>query len=69
MELGTVKWFNNVKGFGFITSDSVEGDVFAHYSVIESEGYRSLKIGQKVQFEYSVSDKGVTATKIVPVNE
>ena len=69
MVLGTFKWFNNVKGFGFITSDAVEGDIFAHYSVIESEGYRSLKIGQKVQFEYSVSDKGVTATKIVPVNE
>lgn len=67
MEIGTVKWFNNVKGFGFITSDAVEGDIFAHFSAIESEGYRSLKIGQKVQFEYTVGDKGITATRIVPV--
>lgn len=66
MEIGTVKWFNNVKGFGFISSDAVEGDIFVHYSVIQDEGYRSLKIGQKVEFEYSISDKGATATKVVP---
>lgn len=69
MEIGTVKWFNNAKGFGFINSDSYEGDIFAHFSVIESEGYRSLRMGQKVQFEFSVSDKGATATRILPIVE
>lgn len=66
MEIGTVKWFNNVKGFGFISSETVEGDIFVHYSVIEDEGYRSLKIGQQVEFEYTTSDKGATATKVIP---
>lgn len=69
MEIGTVKWFNNAKGFGFINSDSYEDDIFAHFSVIESEGYRSLRMGQKVQFEFSVSDKGATATRILPIVE
>lgn len=69
MELGTVKWFNNAKGFGFITSDNVDGDIFAHFSVIEGEGYRTLKMGQKVHFDLSQSDKGATASRIVPVSE
>lgn len=47
MDIGIVKWFNNVKGFGFITSDVCEGDIFAHFSEIQAEGYRSLKVGQK----------------------
>lgn len=67
MELGTVKWFNNAKGFGFISSESVPGDIFAHFSAIEGEGYRSLKMGQAVKFEYNDSDKGLTATRIVPI--
>lgn len=66
MEIGIVKWFNNAKGFGFITCDSFEGDIFAHFSVVEGEGYRTLKMGQKVQFEFKESDKGASATKIVP---
>ncbi|KMK52156.1 cold-shock protein [[Actinobacillus] muris] len=69
MEIGIVKWFNNAKGFGFITSEAYEGDIFAHFSVIEGEGYRSLKMGQKVQFELSNSDKGASATKIIPIIE
>ncbi|HDR1425062.1 TPA: cold shock domain-containing protein, partial [Pasteurella multocida] len=51
MEVGVVKWFNNAKGFGFISAEGTDADIFAHYSVIEMEGYRSLKAGQKVQFE------------------
>lgn len=67
MEIGTVKWFNNAKGFGFLTTEHFQGDIFAHFSVIESEGYRSLKMGQKVQFEFSEGDKGATATRIIPL--
>jgi len=48
MEVGVVKWFNNAKGFGFISAEGSDTDIFAHYSVIEMEGYRSLKAGQKV---------------------
>ncbi|MDG6301123.1 cold shock domain-containing protein CspD [Glaesserella parasuis] len=69
MEVGIVKWFNNAKGFGFITSDSYEGDIFAHFSVIEGEGYRSLKMGQKVHFEFIHGDKGASAVRIVPITE
>lgn len=68
MEIGTVKWFNNAKGFGFLTTENFQGDIFAHFSVIESEGYRSLKMGQKVQFEFSEGDKGATATRIIPLD-
>lgn len=69
MEIGIVKWFNNAKGFGFITSEVFDGDIFAHFSVIEGEGYRSLKMGQKVQFEFTNSDKGASASKIIPIVE
>lgn len=69
MEIGIVKWFNNVKGFGFITSDACEGDIFAHFSAIEAEGYRSLKVGQKVQFELVQSERGASATHIKPLDE
>lgn len=67
MEVGLVKWFNNAKGFGFITCDTFDGDIFAHFSVIEGDGYRTLKMGQKVEFEFTVSDKGATATRILPI--
>ncbi|WP_043880775.1 cold shock domain-containing protein CspD [Actinobacillus pleuropneumoniae] len=63
-EVGIVKWFNSAKGFGFITSDNVEGDIFAHFSEIQSEGYRSLKVGQKVQFELINGERGASAAKI-----
>ena len=64
MEIGVVKWFNNAKGFGFISAEGVDTDIFAHYSAIEMDGYRSLKAGQRVQF-----DKGSHATKIIPIAE
>ncbi|WGE36715.1 cold shock domain-containing protein CspD [Actinobacillus genomosp. 1] len=64
MEIGIVKWFNSAKGFGFIISDNIEGDIFAHFSEIQSEGYRSLKVGQKVQFELIRGERGASAAKI-----
>ena len=64
MEIGIVKWFNSAKGFGCITSDNIEGDIFAHFSEIQSEGYRSLKVGQKVQFELIRGERGASAAKI-----
>lgn len=67
MAIGTVKWFNNVKGFGFITSDVCEEDIFAHFSEIKSEGYRSLKVGQSVEFELTQSERGASAINIVPI--
>ncbi|QUI20807.1 cold-shock protein [Vallitalea pronyensis] len=61
---GTVKWFNSDKGFGFITSD--EGnDVFAHYSQIQREGFKTLEEGQKVSFDVVDGDKGPQAENIV----
>ncbi|MDY6215738.1 cold shock domain-containing protein CspD [Actinobacillus porcinus] len=69
MEAGIVKWFNNAKGFGFINAEGSDEDIFAHFSVIEMEGYRSLKAGQKVNFEAVHGEKGSHATKIVPVVE
>ncbi|MDH2927095.1 cold shock domain-containing protein CspD [Lonepinella koalarum] len=69
MEVGVVKWFNNTKGFGFINREGNDEDIFAHFSVIEMDGYRSLKAGQKVNFEMVSGDKGAQATKIIPIIE
>lgn len=69
MEIGVVKWFNNAKGFGFINADGMTTDIFVHYSVIEMDGYRTLKAGQKVNFERRYSERGTQATKIIPVLE
>ena len=66
MATGKVKWFNNSKGFGFIESEDREGDIFAHYSTIEMEGYRTLKAGQPVEFELEECPKGLHANNIVP---
>lgn len=66
MDTGTVKWFNNAKGFGFIERE--EGpDVFVHYSAIESSGYRSLEDGQKVEFEVVEGPKGLQANNVKAV--
>lgn len=62
---GTVKWFRNEKGYGFITTDDGR-DVFVHFSAIEGDGFKSLKEGQKVSFEVAESDKGPQATNVVP---
>lgn len=68
MEVGVVKWFNNAKGFGFIAMDGRD-DIFAHFSVIEMEGYRTLKAGQKVNFELAQGERGDHATRIIPIEE
>ncbi|WP_325893355.1 cold shock domain-containing protein CspD [Grimontia sp. NTOU-MAR1] len=67
MATGTVKWFNNAKGFGFICPDEGEGDIFAHYSTIQMDGYRTLKAGQSVNYEVQEGPKGYHASQIVPV--
>ena len=64
MATGTVKWFNNAKGYGFILADGSGEDVFAHYSAIEMDGYKSLKAGQEVTFEVQQGDKGAHASQI-----
>mgnify|MGYP001068819310 CR=1 FL=1 len=66
MAEGTVKWFNNAKGYGFISPDDGGGDVFAHFSAIQMDGYKTLKQGQKVQFDMISGPKGLQATKIDP---
>lgn len=67
MPTGTVKWFNNAKGYGFILSDEGGEDLFAHYSSILMDGYRTLKAGQQVTFDVIKGDKGLHATNIGPV--
>jgi len=67
MATGTVKWFNNAKGYGFISPDGGGNDVFAHFSAICMEGYKTLKQGQKVQFELVDGPRGSQATKIEAV--
>ncbi len=61
---GIVKWFNNAKGFGFVSPDAGGDDVFAHFSAIEMDGYKSLKQGQKVVFEITQGPKGLYAQNI-----
>ncbi|MCK4950278.1 MAG: cold-shock protein [Gammaproteobacteria bacterium] len=64
MSIGTVKWFSNAKGYGFILSDDGGDDIFAHFSAIEMEGYKSLKEGQKVEFDITNGPKGLQAASI-----
>src|SRR6266850_218071 len=64
-EQGVVKWFNASKGFGFIQRQSGE-DVFVHFSAIQSDGYKSLNEGQKVEFEVKQGPKGLQAENVVP---
>lgn len=67
MAIGTVKWFNNAKGYGFILSEDGGEDLFAHYSSIHMDGYKTLKSGQKVSYDLIQGPKGMHATNIAPV--
>jgi len=64
MASGTVKWFNDAKGFGFITQDDGGEDVFCHHSVIQMEGFKTLQEGQKVEFEVTRGPKGLQAQNV-----
>lgn len=64
MPTGTVKWFNDAKGYGFITPDDGSEDLFAHFSAIQMDGFKSLKEGQKVKFEVTQGPKGKQASNI-----
>jgi CspA family cold shock protein len=64
MATGTVKWFNDAKGFGFITPDEGGDDLFAHFSAIVATGYKSLKEGDKVTFDVTEGPKGKQASNI-----
>lgn len=65
MATGIVKWFSNAKGYGFISPDEGGDDIFAHFSAIEMDGYKSLKEGQRVEFDVSDGPKGLQANKIM----
>ena len=67
MATGTVKWFNNDKGFGFITPDDQGKDLFVHHTAIQSNGYRSLEEGARVEYEAAEGPKGPNATNVRPV--
>lgn len=67
MAIGTVKWFNAEKGFGFIAQPDGGGDVFVHHSAIQMSGYRSLEEGQRVEFEVQQGPKGLMAMNVKPI--
>jgi CspA family cold shock protein len=67
MQQGTVKWFNETRGFGFISPDDGSRDVFVHFSSIQKEGFKTLDEGQKVEFESTEGPKGPQATKTFPL--
>ena len=69
MQTGVVKWFNNAKGYGFILTDTDNKDVFAHYSAVEMDGYRTLRAGQCVGFESIDGPKGLHAVSITILAE
>ena len=64
MATGTVKWFNDTKGYGFISPDDGGDDLFAHFSEIQAEGFKTLQDGQKVSFEVTQGKKGLQASNI-----
>jgi CspA family cold shock protein len=64
MATGTVKWFNDQKGFGFISMSESGKDVFVHHSVIEGDGFKTLRDGEAVDYEYEEGPKGIRATRV-----
>ena len=67
MATGTVKWFNDAKGFGFITPEGGGADLFAHFSAIQSPGFKTLQENQKVEFDVVSGPKGLQAANIKPI--
>lgn len=64
MAMGSVKWFNDAKGYGFITQNGNEKDIFVHYTAIKSDGFKTLAEGQQVEFELVEGPKGLQATNV-----
>ncbi|MGB0474116.1 MAG: cold-shock protein [Porticoccaceae bacterium] len=64
---GMIKWFSNAKGFGFIVNENGTQDIFVHYSSILSDGYRTLKSGQIVNFDIKEGEKGLHAENVIPI--
>ncbi|MDY7227020.1 cold-shock protein [Hyalangium rubrum] len=67
MATGTVKWFNDAKGFGFITQDGGGEDLFCHHTAIQTQGFRTLQEGQKVEFDMARGPKGLQAQNVRPI--
>jgi cold shock protein len=67
MAKGKVKWFSNQKGYGFITPEEGDQDIFVHHTAIQGDGYKTLEEGQEVEFEISNGPKGEQATNVVKV--
>ena len=67
MATGTVKWFNETKGFGFISQDDGSADVFVHFNAIQGSGFRTLTEGQKINFEIEKGPKGLQAAKVTAI--
>jgi len=66
---GKVKWFNNAQGFGFITVEGTESDIFVHHTQIKMEGYRTLKTNQEVEFELVETETGKQAHSVTPIKK